>query len=334
MTGIAEPLARGDAGRSTEVMAGLFAAAFDRETVGADDDFFELGGDSLIGSTLMAAVEERFGIVLSIAKLLEAPTPRELAQAVLAFSTSRAAPCVIAVNPEGIRPTIFVVHGNTGESVSPSRLSAALPSRALYAIRAMGLEKGEKLLRTAKDFAALYLKSIERVRPNERPILMGHCGGTIIAYEMARQLTAKGKPPAGLILADPEVDEDFAPYLHKSGLSLQLIQSAWRKRAAELDEAIRRNPNPTGEMRRIIVAGGIKHAIGTYTPQPYGGPTLLLSSEERRDVLLDKARGFPTLLSDLDVSVAAVGHREMFGPGMGPSAAAIDAFIARVDTGS
>jgi thioesterase domain-containing protein len=280
----------------------------------------------------MSAVEARFGVVLSMSKLLEAPTPRELAQAVLASSVApRTAPCVIAVNPHGIRPTLFVIHGNTGESVSPSRLSAALPSRALFAIRAMGLEKGEKLLRTAKDFAAVYLKSIERVRPNERPILMGHCGGTIIAYEMARQMTAKGTPPAGLILADPEVSDDFAPYLHNSGLSLRLIQSAWRKRADQLDEVIRKNPNLSGDMRRKIVAGGIKHAIGTYTPQPYGGPTLLLTSPDRHDLLLNKARGFPRLLSDMDVFEAAVGHGQMFKTGMAQSVAAIEGFIGRLN---
>jgi thioesterase domain-containing protein/acyl carrier protein len=327
----AEPLARDDLTRSGEVMAGLFAGAFDRETVALDDDFFELGGDSLIGAALMSAVEARFGVVLSMSTLLEAPTPRELAEAVLASGVSGAARCVIAVNPEGIRPTVFVVHGNTGDSVLPSRLSAALPNRALYAIRAIGLELDEKLPRATEEFAAEYLTGIEQVRPNERPLLLGHCGGAIIAYEMARQLTARGTPPAGLILADPEISEDFAPYLHKSGLALQLVQSAWRKRAAQLDEVLRKNPDLSGEVRRVLVAGGIKHAIGTYTPQPYHGPTLLMTSVRRRRILLDETRGFPTLLPDLDVFTATVGHLEMFGPGLQRSVAAIEGFIGRLD---
>jgi thioesterase domain-containing protein/acyl carrier protein len=314
----------------TEVMAALFAGAFERDEVAPDDDFFELGGDSLIGAALMTAVEEHFGVVLSMSKLLEAPTPRELAEAVLAADAARAAPCVIPVNADGVRPTLFVVHGNTGESVAPSRLSAAMPTRAVYAIRAMGLEKGEALLRTAEDFAAAYLSGIEHALPGERPILMGHCGGTIIVYEMARQLTAAGKPPAGLILADPEVSDDFAPYLHNSGLALSLVQSAWRKRAAQLDEAIRNNPDLSGDLRRMIVANGIKHAIGTYTPRPYGGPTLLMTSPERRDLLLHETRGFPALLSDLEIFNATVGHRQMFGPGMERSSAVIEAFMARV----
>ena len=330
MTVAAKPPQRNDLTRSAEVIAGLFASVFERETVAIDDDFFELGGDSLAGAALMAAIEKRFGRVLSMTKLLEAPTPLELAQVVLAINVSRVAPCVVAVNPNGIPPTVFVVHGNTGESVSPSRLSAALPNRALYSIRAMGLEKGEKLLRTAKAFAAVYLRSIEKIRSRERPILMGHCGGAIIAYEMAQQLVATGRPPAGLILADPEVSNDFAPYLHHSGLSLQVIQSAWRARAKQLDQAIRQNPHPSGDMRRAIVAGGIKHAIGTYLPKLYGGPVLLMCSTERRDLLLDKTRGFPAFVSDLDVFEANTEHGEVFATGIDKSVAAIERFIGRV----
>ena len=327
----AELLAAEDLAQSAEVMAGLFASVFERPTVAVDDDFFELGGDSLVGAALMAAIEKRFGHVLSMSKLLEAPTPRELAREILAFGVSRAAPCVIAVNPAGVRPVVLVVHGNTGESVAPSRLAAALPNRALYAIRAIGLQKGEKLLRTAKAFASTYLWSIEKVRPREQLILMGHCGGTIIVYEMAQQLAAMGRPPVGIILADPEVSEDFAPYLHNSGLSLNFIQSGWRTRAAQLDDAIRRNPNPTGEVRRKIVSGGIKHAIGTYAPRPYNGPALLMCSAERSGLLLNARRGYPTLLSDLDVFVATVGHREMFRIGMDESVAAMERFIGRLD---
>ena len=57
----------------------LFAEVLGVERVGLDDDFFELGGDSLGALELMAAVTERFGVELSATLLLDAPTPGELA---------------------------------------------------------------------------------------------------------------------------------------------------------------------------------------------------------------------------------------------------------------
>ncbi|TIT38888.1 MAG: acyl carrier protein, partial [Mesorhizobium sp.] len=45
--------------------------------VGFDDNFFDLGGDSLMAETLVLAVQKRFGVKLQTSVLLEAQTPRE-----------------------------------------------------------------------------------------------------------------------------------------------------------------------------------------------------------------------------------------------------------------
>ncbi len=137
----------------------------------------------------------------------------------------------------------------------------------------MGLQKGEKLLRTAKAFASAYLWSIEKVRPREQLILMGHCGGTILVYEMAQQLTAMGRRPAGIILSDPEISDDFAPYLHSSGLALKLVQSAWRARAKQLDDFILKNPSPPANCAarscRVVLSTQLEPTRRSLTTAPH-----------------------------------------------------------------
>ena len=236
------------------------------------------------GAELMTGIEKRFGLVLSLSILLEAPTPRTLAEAIFKTNVSRVAPCLISINPNGAPPPIFCVHGNEGESTAPQRLSTVLGTRAFYAFRGIGLEQGEEFLTSVDAIAANYLAGVAQARPEGPHVLFGHCAGTMIAYEMAQQLAATGNRPVALILADPEVSKDFAPYLHNSGLALSLMQSSWRKRAAQLDQVLRSNPNPTGDARRKLVAGGIKHAIGTYMPKRYDGPTLLLYTPVRKAV--------------------------------------------------
>src|SRR5690606_28241083 len=52
--------------------------------IGKDDDFFDLGGDSLAAETLLAGIEQDFGVSLPLSILLELSTPRALAEAVTA----------------------------------------------------------------------------------------------------------------------------------------------------------------------------------------------------------------------------------------------------------
>ncbi|QKV97135.1 KR domain-containing protein [Streptomyces sp. NA02950] len=55
-------------------VAACWAALLGDDPIGADDDFFELGGDSLVALRLLSAVRERYGVELSMAQLFDAPT--------------------------------------------------------------------------------------------------------------------------------------------------------------------------------------------------------------------------------------------------------------------
>ncbi len=63
-------------------LAELFGRALGIGSVGADDGFFELGGDSLVATQLLAAVNERFRVELPLRTLFAAPTPARLAEMV------------------------------------------------------------------------------------------------------------------------------------------------------------------------------------------------------------------------------------------------------------
>ncbi|MET0397623.1 MAG: amino acid adenylation domain-containing protein [Longimicrobiaceae bacterium] len=63
-------------------LAELFGRALGIGSVGADDGFFELGGDSLVATQLLAAVNERFRVELPLRALFAAPTPARLAEAI------------------------------------------------------------------------------------------------------------------------------------------------------------------------------------------------------------------------------------------------------------
>lgn len=57
--------------------------------IGMDDDFFELGGDSLAATRLSRRLEERFGALIDLASLLDQPTPARIVDRILALEPAR-----------------------------------------------------------------------------------------------------------------------------------------------------------------------------------------------------------------------------------------------------
>ncbi|MEU6588534.1 non-ribosomal peptide synthetase [Streptomyces sp. NPDC046881] len=65
-----------------EIIHGIWAEALERERLGIDDTFFDLGGDSLRAMQIISRVRQAFGVDLEVRALFDAPTVRGLAQAV------------------------------------------------------------------------------------------------------------------------------------------------------------------------------------------------------------------------------------------------------------
>jgi acyl carrier protein len=57
-----------------QVLHGLFKQVLGVDRVGVDDSFFDLGGHSLLGTILMASIDERLGVQMSLKNFLNDPT--------------------------------------------------------------------------------------------------------------------------------------------------------------------------------------------------------------------------------------------------------------------
>jgi acyl carrier protein len=66
----------------------LWAETLGHPEVRPEDDFFELGGDSLTAVQLVSRLRDQMGVTLSVVELLDQPTPRKLAAAVAAKASA------------------------------------------------------------------------------------------------------------------------------------------------------------------------------------------------------------------------------------------------------
>jgi thioesterase domain-containing protein len=237
----------------------------------------------------------------------------------------------LPIKTDGVPPTIFCVHGTDGESMLPPQLAAALGNRPVYAYRAIGLEENEHALTSIEAIARDYIEAIDAVAPKGPILILGHCDGSLIAYEMARQLTAQGRPPRGLVMVDPSADSHRAPQLHDSGLALLLKRSRLRNISDTLRGQFGAAAGKvSGAERREMVRLALNVAASQYEVKRYEGPVLFFYTPERKLRLLDPRTGFPAHIPNLYVVELFVEHQEMFKRELPRIAAEVNAFIARL----
>ena len=191
-------------------MARLWAELLQREAVGPHDDYFALGGNSLLAVNLFARVEAQFGVKLPLTSIIEAPTVAQFAR--LLETQGSHNPVVLIREGDG-KPPLFLVHDADGETVIYRSL-AHPPGSGTRRVRAPALQQGQP-----SDPAHPHRRDgglSRRQHPEDSaasPYLLGGlCAGGLIAFEMARQLERDGETVAMVALMDvPDVDAQERP---------------------------------------------------------------------------------------------------------------------------
>ncbi|HLO03360.1 MAG TPA: thioesterase domain-containing protein, partial [Symbiobacteriaceae bacterium] len=183
---------------------------------GIHDNFFALGGHSLMAVRLMAHLERAFGKRLPLAVLFRSPTVAQLAVATEASvvpgaTTDAHGQILLPIRPAGKQRPLFMVHPAGGFAFAYGRLAPYLePDRPLYGLQSPGLDGNGEPLARVEEMAMHYLQAIRTVQPQGPYWLAGWSMGGVVAFEMARQLEAAGERVALLALLDAHTPESRA----------------------------------------------------------------------------------------------------------------------------
>ncbi|MEA3186521.1 MAG: hypothetical protein QOD99_351, partial [Chthoniobacter sp.] len=174
-----------------------------RHSISVSDNFFDVGGHSLLALAIFSEIEKRLGKNLPLSTLFQAPTIEQLAQALRDRGWSPPWSPLVTIKSSGGSSPLFCVHGADGGVLHYRSLGAYLePQQPFYGLQSPGLDGARVTATTAETFAEDYLAAIREVQPKGPYFLCGYSAGGIIAYEMAQQLQANGEKVALLVLFD------------------------------------------------------------------------------------------------------------------------------------
>jgi amino acid adenylation domain-containing protein len=172
------------------------------------DDFFQIGGHSLLAVRMMTMIRNRLKRTIPLASLFRNSTIANLAKLLEQSSDGSASSVLVEIQPEGDEVPFFCVHPVGGSLFCYADLARELGrERPFYGLQAPGPgafseDSPHKSGTTIEEIAALYIREIRRVRPDGPYLLGGWSMGGLIAFEMARQLNQHGERVGRLVLFD------------------------------------------------------------------------------------------------------------------------------------
>ncbi|MGA2539191.1 MAG: thioesterase domain-containing protein [Terracidiphilus sp.] len=188
---------------ASQQLVRIWENIFGLESIGVNDDFFDLGGESSLAVQMFAQIERMFKIKLPLATIYEAPTIEELARILDGEAQASGWSPLVAIQPSGSRPPLFCFHGAGGNVLNYQKLSQHLgDDQPFYGLQSQGLDGNSPPLTSIEQMATLYVKHIRRVQASGPYFLGGYCMGGTLAYEVAQQLHAEGESIALLAMLD------------------------------------------------------------------------------------------------------------------------------------
>jgi hypothetical protein len=191
---------------------------------GPDDDFFDMGGNSLMAAAAVARLGARLGLDLPIRALLAAPTPAEMAVLVADVRRAEARGPIEGITPffpdwvvslqaAGAGRPVFVFPAGHHEPTAMT-IEARVAAHVGRDHPFWGFGRDDPQLEGARadGVPALVAEYVAQMRTIQRQgpfLLYGNCAGGYLAWEAARQLLAAGEEIAGLLYFEAPLRPDL-----------------------------------------------------------------------------------------------------------------------------
>lgn len=210
----------------------IWEQAFRIQPIGIKDDFFSLGGNSLMATSVVAEIEQVFDKKLNSGIFFEASTIQELATIITQEETIRDR--LIKINSNGKKLPLFIIANNG--FLYQQMIDNLDTEQPVYIV--------QEPLDKAPEMASRCIQQIRDIQPQGPYNLMGHSYEGLVTYEIAQQLYAQNEKVDFLGLLDtptPEVENraEEARLLFKRYQRLKIVLGfSWKDKTSFFKERI------------------------------------------------------------------------------------------------
>ncbi len=257
----------------------------------ADDDFFDLGGDSLRAITMTAELEKTLGRELPMTLINQAPTFAAFCARLREKGPVPYDPLVL-LKPGHGSPPVFLIHGVGGSVMELYPLGRKMRWQGpVIGIQARGLDGQGPPHGTIETMAEEYLAAVKARQPNGPYFLCGYSFGGLVAFEMACRLEARGEAAAfvGVFATLPSghrllrVRAWMAYFLRRVAKGVFTKNNrpfrAWAEQARARAEKLRAHQGAPPALR--AVAERAMSASAAYRPGTYAGELWIFEPSSR-----------------------------------------------------
>ena len=273
-------------------LADIWKKVLEVESVGVTDDFFDLGGHSLLFARLVRRLEEAFSVRLSMSAVFQASTLKSMAALLTnpGSGARRARATVLQAN--GSQPPFFWL---SEPHAALSLVAEIAPDQPFVTVALDPAEKQE--LSNAPQLAEIgsrLVKIIRAEQPHGPYFIGGYCTSGIVAFEVASQLVAAGCE-VGLVVMLHSANPALFGWKQKLALELDRLNHGLRKKLSlpSRDKWRTLTERLWWNGRRLLNEGRKPEdeskafddvqdrAAIVYVPKPYPGAVALLQPAKR-----------------------------------------------------
>lgn len=171
-----------------------------------EDNFFEIGGHSLIAAQILSIFKNETGHNLQLAILFEYPDIRSLAKFIDSKRVEdKPYTCLVPMKTTGTRPPLYIIHGEGLNVLKFSPLVSLIDhDQPVWGLQARGLNGIDQPMDNMQDIAKDYLSEILQHNPEGPYYLAGYSFGGYVAVEIQKLLNDMGKEADTLIMFDTD----------------------------------------------------------------------------------------------------------------------------------
>lgn len=283
-----------------------------RSNLGVDDNFFDVGGHSLLAVRLMDRVSRATHQQLLVASLFYGPTVRQQARLIQQNSWTPPWVSLVSVQPEGKRPPLFLVPPAASTGIRFAQLARILGAeQPVYGFDPPGLHKPGGGYQSVREIATHFINEIRQLQPEGPYLLGGMCFGGHVAYEMAQLL---GDEVPVLILLDAAQPANGPSWslpprnilyywrriveYRQDGHHWTMIRKSLSARWQKIIRRLRNWSSPESERMGIVYSLQLT-AMRQYQAEPTNAALILFQSDEA--VVQSRQRGWLELSKNTSI---------------------------------